>query len=158
MMIQQRWLGLLVVCGLLVGAAGRAAAERVRFVYGPADGDGHCQLQPSGPGVVSHRACWFGRGEVPFPGQPRPTCQVTLTNPRTGRPVTVPLALPPGTPRIEHVYGRTVYNYGSYTVSVGFLPDGSVEVIYNSGLLRGLTFHPDGAARVFYNGPTLHGK
>jgi hypothetical protein len=66
--------------------------------------------------------------------------------------------LPEGTPRIEHVWRRIVYNYGSYTVAVLFLPDGSVDVIYNSGLLRGLTFAPDGTARVFYNGPPFHGQ
>jgi hypothetical protein len=30
---------------------------------------------------------------------------------------------------------RVVYNYGSYTVEVQFLPDGSANVVYNSGLL-----------------------
>jgi hypothetical protein len=52
--------------------------------------------------------------------------------------VVVPLALPCGTPVIEHVWRRTVYNYGSYTVEVRFLPDGSVDVMYDSGLLRAL--------------------
>jgi hypothetical protein len=50
--------------------------------------------------------------------------------------VTVPLCLPEGTPRVEHVRDRIVYNYGSYTVEVRFLPDGSVDVLYSSGLFR----------------------
>jgi hypothetical protein len=54
--------------------------------------------------------------------------------------VNVPLALPDGTPVIEHVGQRIVYNYGSYTVEVRFLPDGGVDVVYNSGLLRRIAF------------------
>ncbi len=50
----------------------------------------------------------------------------------------VPVALPEGTPRIEHVGNRVVYNYGTYTVAAAFLPDGSVDVIYDSGFLRPL--------------------
>ena len=50
--------------------------------------------------------------------------------------VTVPVALPQGTPNIEYLARRVVYNYGSYTVSVLFLADGSVDVIYNSGFAR----------------------
>jgi hypothetical protein len=52
------------------------------------------------------------------------------------------LALPDGTPVIEHVRQRIVYNYGSYTVEVRFLPEGAVDVIYNSGLLRRIDFPP----------------
>ena len=52
--------------------------------------------------------------------------------------ITVPLSFPEGTPRIEHRADRVIYNYGSYTVEVHFLPDGSVDVVYNSGLRRAL--------------------
>jgi hypothetical protein len=52
--------------------------------------------------------------------------------------VTVPLFLPWGTLRIEHVRDRIVYNYGSFTTQVRFLPDGSLDVIYNNGFLRAL--------------------
>jgi hypothetical protein len=37
---------------------------------------------------------------------------------------------------MEHRADRTIYDYGSYTVSVVFLPDGTVSVIYDSGLMR----------------------
>ena len=50
--------------------------------------------------------------------------------------ITVPLALPDSTPRMEYVRDRVVYNYGDYTVEVQFLPDGSADVFYDSGLLR----------------------
>jgi hypothetical protein len=63
-----------------------------------------------------------------------------LTHPCTGQAVSVPLALPCDTPVIQHVRNSTVYNYGSYTVEVRFLADGSVDVIYNSGLLRAVGF------------------
>jgi hypothetical protein len=53
------------------------------------------------------------------------------------------LALPEGTPVIMHVWQGIVYDYGSYTVEVRFLSDGSVDVIYNSGLLRRIAFPPD---------------
>jgi hypothetical protein len=52
--------------------------------------------------------------------------------------VIVPLALPEGIPVIEHRNGRVIYNYGTYTVETVFLPDGTVDVVYNSGLLRAL--------------------
>jgi hypothetical protein len=60
----------------------------------------------------------------------------------TGQEVRVPLALPDSTPVIEHVRQRIVYNYGSYSVTVRFLPDGGVEVIYSTGLMRAIAFPP----------------
>ena len=41
-----------------------------------------------------------------------------------------------GAPRLEYLPARVVYNYGSYTVEARFLPDGSVDVVYNAGFLR----------------------
>src|SRR5262245_49742015 len=73
----------------------------------------------------------------PTPYQPpRPTMQITYKHMYTGRLVTVPLCLPEDTPRIEHRFNRVIYDYGSNTVEVIFLPDGTVDVVYNSGLLR----------------------
>ena len=69
---------------------------------------------------------------------PRPTCLLTYRHPCTGQAVTVPLALPEGTPTIQYKLRQVVYNYGSYAVEVHFLPDGSVAVVYNSGLFRAL--------------------
>jgi hypothetical protein len=63
---------------------------------------------------------------------------VTFRHPCTGLTVVAPLALPDSTPRMEYRTNRVIYNYGSYTVEVHFLPDGRVDVIYNSGLFREL--------------------
>ena len=66
-----------------------------------------------------------------------PNQMVTFRHPN-GRYVTVPIRMPAGTPRLEHRPDRIIYNFGDYTVEARFLPDGSVDVIYNSGLLRPL--------------------
>ena len=41
---------------------------------------------------------------------------------------------------MEHRDDRIIYNYNDYYIEVRFLQDGSVDVIYNSGLLRPLPF------------------
>ena len=115
-----------VAFAALLGTAGTAAAARVRFHYGPEEIGG-------APG---QRVSWLGAPREFVAGTPGPMVPVTFQHPFTHSPVTVPLALPPSTPTIEHVRNRIVYNYGSYAVDVRFLPDGSVDVIYNSGLLR----------------------
>ena len=43
---------------------------------------------------------------------------------------------PDSTPRVQHRWDRIIFNYGSYTIEVVFLPDGTVDVVYNSGFLR----------------------
>jgi hypothetical protein len=65
---------------------------------------------------------------------------VTYRHPYSGRSVTVPMRLPEGPPRFERRTDRIIYNYGDYTVEARFLQDGSVDVVYNSGLLRPLRF------------------
>ena len=65
---------------------------------------------------------------------------VTFRHPFTGRNITVPLRMPDSTPRMEHRDDRIIYNYNDYYIEVRFLQDGSVDVIYNSGLLRPLPF------------------
>jgi hypothetical protein len=115
-----------VVFAAVLGTTGTAAAARVCFHYGPGEISG-------APG---QRTSWLGAPSEPVAGMPGPMVPVTFQHPFTHAPVTVPLALPPWTPTIEHVRNRIVYNYGSYAVVVRFLPDGSVDVIYNSGLLR----------------------
>jgi hypothetical protein len=65
---------------------------------------------------------------------------VTLRHYYTGQFVSVPMRLPPDTPLIQHRYNRTVFNYGSYSVEAVFLPDGSVDVVYNSGPFRPLSW------------------
>ena len=137
MLNRNQGLTLAAAAALLLVPAPAAWAARVRFHYAPTDGCGTIALKPDGAGgAAGERISWFGAAPEPYGPPPKPTHRVTLLNPYTGRTVTVPLALPLGTPRIEHVRNRIVFNYGSDTVEVRFLPDGSLDVIYNTGLLR----------------------
>jgi hypothetical protein len=121
---------------LVFPAAETAEAARARFHYTPADANGAMRLDPAGS--ATSRFPFFG-GDTPAAAvPPRPTVSLTYRHPYSGRYVTVPLALPAGTPRVEYRGQRVIYNYGSYTVEVHFLADGSVDVVYNSGLLRAL--------------------
>ncbi len=114
-----------------------AAAGRLRFHYVPVDVAGNTSLAPAGPAApVGEELTWLGAVRRPSVNQPRPTHLVTFRHPYTGRDVTVPMSFPEGTPQVEHRPGRVVYNYGSYTVEAHFFRDGSVDVVYNSGLLR----------------------
>jgi hypothetical protein len=120
---------------VLLLSAEPARAARVRIHYGP---EALCGGGEHGPCPMPDDVRWFGLFKPPHSELPRPNRMVSFQHPCTGACVVVPLALPCGTPTIEHVYRRTVYNYGSYTVEVRFLPDGSVDVMYDSGLLRAL--------------------
>jgi hypothetical protein len=128
---------------LLFHTEGAAKAARLQFHYLPAEVGGNTALKPSEAGGTGERAGWFGMARAPRWGQtpgayapPLANFAATVRHPYTGRTVIVPLSLPEGTPRVEHVWNRLVYNYGSYTVEIRFLPDGSFDVIYDSGLLR----------------------
>jgi hypothetical protein len=126
--------GLAVAPLLLIGTAGSADAARVRYHYGPA---GTNSSACDAGTASSERLSWFGTVREPYNARlPRPPQYLTYRQPYTGRPVTIPVALPEGTPRIEHRRQRIIYNYGSYTVEVQFLPDGSTDVIYNPGPFR----------------------
>ena len=128
---------LLIVAALaLLGIApGRATAAYAIFHYVPAGPDGHMTLKPNdATGTAGVVVTLFGRR--PYDCPPRPTCAVPLTHPCTSAKLLVPLDLPAGTPNIQHRYGVVIYNYGTYTVEVHFLEDGSLNVVYNSGLLR----------------------
>jgi hypothetical protein len=125
-----------LVCSLL--AVGTLPAAVARFHYVPADNSGKMVLPAGSGGQTGEHFGWFGIQRQPCCQPPRPTRMMTFCHPFTGRPAIVPLALPAGTPNIEHSANRIVYNYGSYTVQVIFLADGSVDVIYNSGFLREL--------------------
>jgi hypothetical protein len=114
-------MGVLLLGSIVVGQA--AAGERRYHLV--SDGSPNVSMKPV-PG--------YG---PPCP-PPRPTCQICYTHPYTGRVVTVPLQLPDDTPKIHHRISRVVYDYGSDTVTVIFLPDGTVDVVYNTGFLRGL--------------------
>jgi hypothetical protein len=120
---------------VLLGVWARPAhAERARYRYVPRDAEGSMTLEPTG----GERLSLLGTVRRAAPSPPRPTHVLSFRHPATGRPVSVPVALPVGTPRVEYRFQRVIYNYGSYTVEVVFLADGSVEVVYNSGLLRAL--------------------
>ena len=137
-MVQHRWLASFVMASLLFGGGESASAARVRYHYVVADPCGKTVLQPAGNGAPGERVCYFGKGGEWYACAPRPNTLATFCHLYTGAKVIVPLDLPIGTPRIEHVWRRIVYNYGSYTVEVRFVPDGSVDVIYNSGPCREL--------------------
>jgi hypothetical protein len=126
----------IAAAALLVLSGELAVAAELRFHYVPVDARGNTTLQPKGG--VGEKVQWMGLVRKPSNNQPRPTHLVTFRHPYTGGLITVPLALPEGTPRLEYRRNRIVYNFGSYTVEAQFLPDGSVDVVYNSGLFRDL--------------------
>lgn len=129
-------LAALAVCALFAVGATGARAATARFRYVPADPSGRLVLQPTEP--TPGRSIWSGlfRGSGFHP--PGPYRSLIFRHPATGRPVAVPVSLPEGTPQIQYRTSRVVYNYGSYAVEVDFFADGSVEVVYTSGFLRGL--------------------
>jgi hypothetical protein len=129
---------LLLAVATLVLWVAPAAAARARYHFVPAGEGPNLIYQPDANGT-GERLTWFG-GVRPGCDRPppRPTVFATFRHPMTGCCVSVPLALPEGTPVIMHRYDTVIYNYGSYAVEVRFLPDGSIDVIYNSGLLRAL--------------------
>jgi hypothetical protein len=134
-----RQLAALISLAVLLGTNGRQAhADRLTMHYGPAViGPGAAfkpgEFPPAGEIVRWRRVCKAACSHPPLPNQ-----WVCFKHACTGQSVQVPLFLPWGTPRIEHVWGKIVYNYGSYTVTVRFLPGGSVDVTYFSGPLRPL--------------------
>jgi hypothetical protein len=135
-----RWFALLLVAGA-APIHEEAAAEQVRYHYVPIDACGAMTPAPIGPeGSMGELKRVFGARALPYPYVVRPTQMVTFRH-SNGRNVTVPLRLPESTPRMEHRADRIIYNYNDYVVEVRFLPDGSVDVVYNSGLLRPLPFN-----------------
>lgn len=136
MSIRNALVPLLALSALLL-AGGPAAAARARFHYVPAPCGGPMTLAPVAPNVYGERLSAFGNTPYCVP-PPRATCTGSYRHPFSGCVVQVPLGLPADVPTIQHRTNRVVYNYGSYTVEVVFLEDGSVDVIYNSGLFRDL--------------------
>ncbi len=118
----------------LLACTGRAEAERARYRYVPTDQRAGTTLQFAGGERWSYLGAVRRVDEAP----PTPTHVLTFTHTVTRQTVAVPAALPRSTPRIEYGFRRVTYNYGSYAVAFVFLADGSVEVVYNSGLLRPL--------------------
>jgi len=127
---------LLAAVVVLLTAAGGAQAARVRYHYTILDDRGTTIVQPVTQGSPGERLTWRMRWEPYNCPPPRATCMVTFRHPCTGKTIILPLGLPADTPRMEYRNNRVIYNYGSDTVEVHFLTDGSADVIYNSGLLR----------------------
>jgi hypothetical protein len=132
-MLRRFRLLIMVLALLLFPAAGSAVAARARFHYAP-DAQGNLCLQGA-----TQSSALYGLAQPAECPPPRPTHFLTFRHPCSGCLVTVPICFPlDSTPRIEYRYRRVIYNYGSYTIEVLFLADGSVDVVYNSGLLRAL--------------------
>jgi len=125
----------LLAFAALLATCGSASAARARFHYVPSTNGGPMTLCPIGPNVYGERIGTFSSGPYCAP-PPRATCMGTYRHPFSGCTVQVPLGLPADVPTIQHRTNRIVYNYGSYTVDVVFLEDGSVDVIYSNGLFR----------------------
>src|SRR5437016_5474181 len=107
-------IGWIATATALLTLGGPARAAVVPFHYVPADAAGKMVLPSAPNGGVGERLSWFGAVLETCPRPPRPTCTLTFCHPCTGRPVQVPLALPEGTPNIEHRGAtRIIYNYGS---------------------------------------------
>jgi hypothetical protein len=128
---RSRLAAVVVACGLGLGVALPAEAARVRYHLAPDPAANGC-LKPAASGqrltLVGWRPC-----DCP---PPHATQLVSFRHPATGHTVSVPLALPSATPRMEYVRDRVIYDYGDSSVEVRFLKDGSADVIYESGLLR----------------------
>jgi hypothetical protein len=126
-----------IALAVLALAAGPARAERVRYHFTPADLCGSTAQTPAGPcNAIGERVSYLGISRTPYGGVLRPTYLVTFFNPVTRANVSVPLALPEGTPTMRYGTNSAVFDYGIYQVNVHFLPDGSVDVIYDSGFRR----------------------
>lgn len=117
-----------------------ASAEQARFRFTPSDANGAMAPVAIGPGgAAGELRRGFGGTPLPFAAV-RPSHMVTFRHPYSGRNVTVPMRLPEGPPRLEHRTDGIRYNYGDYYVEARFLPDGAIDVVYNSGFLRPLRF------------------
>ena len=124
---------------LLALTTSPAEAERVRYHFAATDICGNTAQTPAGQcNAIGERVAYFGLGSSPYTGVMRPNYLVTIYNPVTRGNVAVPLALPEGTQQMQHTRNRLTFNYGTYLVEVVFLPDGSVDVYYDSGPLRRL--------------------
>lgn len=135
-MLRRRcWLRSLAVALLVLLSKQGAEAAAVRYHYVPEDSQSHTAMKPAGYGV-GETVRWFGTVREPYNCPLLPTCVLTFHHPCSGQDVSIPLALPEGTPTILHGRDRITFNYGSYAIRIRFLPDGSVDVVYDSGFLR----------------------
>jgi len=132
----KRNLGTLLALAALLQVAGHANAARVRYHFTPVDANGATTLRPGDVSGYGRRLTIPGF-ERPMPGPPPGmTFLMTYWHPLSSRRITVPVTFPDGTPTIQHGRDWIMYDYGSYSVRIRFLADGSVDVIYDNGLLR----------------------
>lgn len=121
----------LLAVAVVMVAGGTTPAAVVRFHFVPINGS--CAVQLAAP-AEKITIC----GREPYTCPTPPTCTITFCHPYSGAQLAIPLALPDSIPQMMHRRDRVIYNYGSFTVTVLFLADGSVDVLYNSGLFRGI--------------------
>jgi hypothetical protein len=128
-----------VAVAAFFGTAGLLHAERVRYHFAPADiCGGTVQAAYAKTSSIGERVSYFGLGARPYNCPMPPTHMVTFYHPFSHANVTVPMALPDGTPRVNTLRDRVILSYGDYRVEAVFLPDGSVDTVYDSGLFRPL--------------------
>jgi len=129
MVMETRNLPALTAIAILLVGGSNLLADDFRYV------------RPAG----SRTLVWQPRDSVAFLGnqvyffptnissQPPPPNQwLSFQHPFTHAYVSVPVALPPGVPRLEQRSDRVIYDYGFISVVIHFLRDGSVNVSYNS--------------------------
>jgi hypothetical protein len=132
---------LLLALAVLVGAAATASAEVVRFHYMATQTCGYntTSLKVGPCGATGEYKTWaLSPATQAYYCQLKPTHMVTFRHPFTNQNITVPLALPLGTPVLTYQYDTIIYTFTQYTIRVEFLRDGSVDVVYNSGAFRPL--------------------
>ena len=131
-------LGLALSIIPLLALAVPVSADSVRFRFAPVGAEGTMTQVAVGPdGAIGELRTGVGAVKA-YPGAFRTNRMVAFRHPYTSQNVTVPMKLPENTPQVEHISDRIRFNYGSYYVEARFLPDGAVDVIYNSGFLRPL--------------------
>jgi hypothetical protein len=115
---------------LTAGLASGIRADDTDFRY----------VRPYGGRVMNfwpHESFAFIGGQVyPLTGNPSsqppaPNSWLNFRHPYTHAYVTVPVAFPPGMPRVERQGDRIIYDYVYTTVVIHFVRDGSVNVSYN---------------------------
>jgi hypothetical protein len=131
-----KWRSCLAAAVVILAAAGSAEAARLRYHYGPADDHGTMILRPVNGGFPGERLTLMLRWEPYNCPPPRATRLVTFCHSCTKRNIIIPLGLPLDTPIMEYRANRTIYNYGTHTVEIHFLADGTVDVIFTSGAFR----------------------
>lgn len=128
-----------VVSASLALAQGQARAEVVRYRYTP-DACGNLQLVLGPGGAPGERSGWLGGPATPFPRQVIATHVVSFRHLHTGCNVNVPITFPDSSPRMETIGDYVQFNFTSYLIRVVFLPNGAVDVVYNSGWFRPIAF------------------